>query len=172
MNKILLILLLSLLFSNCGESYKYKTEPTSAFEKIIFHTSECFGTCPTYHLEIDSDKRVKLYAEKVYKDKIGRSYEIDSTKVGYFTGFAKDSIFLALNKETKSIGLENIEFDGVSCCDGSLKTIIVYYDGKKKILQSMFPPEEANNLIKILYEICDKSELERTTKFTIENYKK
>jgi len=78
--------------------------------------------------------------------------------------------FAILDKELRTIGLDRLEFDGTSCCDGSLITIIVYYEGKRKFLQSMFLQDKANKLIAILYDICEKSTLIRTTQiFDIEN---
>lgn len=156
----------------CGQTDKKQKEKTHSFEKIIFHTTGCFGTCPTYHLQLDSNKKIKLFAERVYKNDKDFSFDLDTAKTGYFNGVASDSTFTLLDNELKSIGLDTLEFDGASCCDGSLITIIVYYDGKRKYLKSMFPPDKASKLIGILYDICEKSTLTRTTqKFEIENEK-
>lgn len=149
--------------NQCNQGSKLK------LEKIIFHTSECFGVCPTYHLEVDGDKSLKLYAERVYKKDKGFSMETDTARTGYFTGSVQDTTFQKLMNELETIGLDSLEFDGRSCCDGSLKTIIVYYNGKRKFLRSMFPPDKADQLIAILYEISETSPLQRTgEKFEIE----
>ena len=42
-----------LLLSGC-----YRKGKPIKFEKIIFHTSMCFGDCPIYHLEVDSNKKL------------------------------------------------------------------------------------------------------------------
>ena len=34
------------------------------FEKVILKTMMCLGTCPVYHLEINSDKQFKLLVEE------------------------------------------------------------------------------------------------------------
>lgn len=142
-------------------------------EKIIFHTSMCLGTCPSFHLQVDNKKEVKLYAEQVYKNpQDSGSYGTDTTKTGYFLGILSDTTFNKLTNELCAIDLESLEFDGANCCDGSLITIIVYYNGRKKLLKSMFPPEKADKLIGILYDICEKSTLRRSSqKFEIENEK-
>ena len=156
----------------CGQTDNKQTGKKHSFEKVIFHTTSCFGTCPTYHLQVDPNKQIKLFAESVYKNDKGFSFEQDTAKIGYFKGIADDSTFAILDKELKNIGLDTLEFDGASCCDGSLITIIVYYDGKRKFLKSMFPPDKANKLIGTLYGICDKSILKRATQeFDIENEK-
>jgi hypothetical protein len=48
--------------------------------------------------------------------------------------------------------------------------MIIYYDGKRKFMKSMFPPTQANQVIETLYNICKKSALTRTTQnISIEN---
>ena len=158
---IIILIIVTLLGFSCKRPNPIK------LEKIIFHTSFCFGTCPTYHLQIDSNKQVKLFAEEVYQ---GKSLFLrDSTKMGYFIGEIPDTTFIKLAEELQSIGIDTLKFDGVNCCDGSVKTIIVYYNGKRKYLKSMFPPKIAENLIDRLNNICRNYNFKRTTeKFKIE----
>lgn len=166
--KALILVFVVLILLGCRQS-----EKQLKLEKIIFHTSMCFGTCPTYHLQVDNNKKVKLYAEKVYKKPIDfGSYDTDTTKSGYFIGEVSDTNFDKLTNQLNVIGLDTLKFDGQDCCDGSLITIIVYYNGKRKYLKSMFPPDKANELISTLFEICETSVLTRTTsKFNIEDEK-
>ena len=152
-------------------SCKSKPEK-SKLEKIIFHTSECFGSCSQYHLEIDSNKNLKLYAEIVYvgyeKNKSWPS-QLDKSKMGYFKGIVSDTSFNKITEAIQKIGIDSLKFDGGDCCDGSLITIIIYFDKKYKYLQSMFPPQKAENLIMSLWDVCINSKLERTnTAFEIE----
>ena len=148
------------------------TKPVTSFEKIIFHTTGCFGFCPTYHLEVKNTKDFKFFAEKVYKTDTGRPFTDDSVKMGYFKGVVTDSLFSHLDQELKTIGLDTLDFDGPDCCDGSTTTLIVYYKGKRKELRAMFPPQEANKLISILKDICEKSTLiPSSEEFVIENIK-
>ena len=138
-------------------------------EKIIFHTSVCFGNCPIYHLQVNKDKSLLLYKELSSSDCHPASAK-DSLKSGYYTGVASDSSFNKLTKELQALGLDTLNFNGATCCDGSLKTIIVYYNGKRKLLKSMFPPQSANKLIGTLYEICETSTLQKSAKkFEVEN---
>lgn len=164
MKPILLLLLATVALRDCGQpGRKIK------LEKIVFHTSPCFGACPTYHLQVNSDKSLQLYAERVYKKDKGFSREPDTAKTGYFTGTVRDTTFQKLLSELETIGLDSLELNGPNCCDGSLKTIIVYYNGKRKFLRSMFPPENTHRLIAVLYEIAEKSPVRRTDeKFEIE----
>lgn len=162
MKKLLLISIAILTLFSC-----IQTDNTFKLEKIIFHTSVCFGACPVYHLQVDKDKNIKLYAEKNFqKDTFN---VIDTARTGYFTGTVSDTSFNKLITQLQTIGLDTLEFDGATCCDGSLKTIIIYYDGKRKYLKSMFPPEKAKPLIATLYEICQTPNLRKTEeKFDIE----
>src|SRR3954468_3289522 len=107
MRRRLALLSLIFLIISCKQQRK-----TVDFEKIVFHTSQCFGTCPTYHLQIDKYQRVKLYAEQVFK-KPGdiASYEDDKAKMGYFIGKASDSSFRKLTGELNKVGLDTLEFD-------------------------------------------------------------
>ncbi len=168
MVKIIITLLILSTLKDCSQ-----LEKTMQIEKIIFHTSGCFGTCPTYHLQIEDNKQFKLYAETVYKkDAQNFSRDFDSTRMGYCTGVADDSLFKTVNIELKSIGLDTINFNGMEYTDGPQITLIVYYDGKRKFLQSAFPTNKASRLIASLYKICETSKLKKTNeKFTIESEK-
>ena len=139
-------------------------------EKIIYHTSSCFGNCPTYHLEILKNGTTKIYAEKVYEKGLPLVSSEDSTKSGYFKGKLSLKSITELVNVITDIGVENLKFDSSTCCDGSVKTIIIYYNGRRKYLKSMFPPENSERLIKYLNEICTENKLTKTNKkFKIEN---
>jgi hypothetical protein len=139
------------------------------FHKIIFHSSECFGTCPVYHLEVDSDKTFKLIADVVYKKDKPYSSELDSSMIGHFKGTVNDTIFNKLIKQIKTSGIDTLNFGNSICCDGSLITIIIYHDGKRRYIQSMFLPDRAWKFASLFVEICQTNKMERTNeKFTIE----
>lgn len=138
-----------------------------SFEKIIFHTTACYGFCPVYHLQLTQDKHIQLFTETAYTT---GEWKKDTSKTGYFIGYISDSVYTNLVNELSSIDLDNLEFNNAQCCDGSVKTIIVYYNGKRKVLRSMFPPDKARKLISMLYTICSESSLPKTTRgFYIEN---
>jgi len=169
MKSILLTLSLILLFLT-SEAQKDKS---FKFEKLIFHTTGCFGTCPTYNLEINKNKKVKLFTSQFYAELKKPLYipTIDSSKMGYFRGSINATTYKNLIKILHASDIDSLSFDSSAmCCDGSVKTIIVYYNGKRKYLTSMFPPDKADNLINALYAICRDSNLKKTTKkFKIED---
>jgi hypothetical protein len=168
-NLFLHFLLLTLLFgcaSKKSNTPATTENPPAPFEKVIFHTGMCFGSCPVYHLEVDGNKNVKLQKEAIFS----RGMQVDSSKVGYFKGTADEESFNTLVHEIQTIGIDTVNFGNTHCCDGSLKTIIVYHDGKRRFMESMFPPQRTQNLIAALYAICEKSKLEKTDeKFVIES---
>jgi len=60
----------------------------------------------------------------------------------------------------------------INCCDGIVYTIIVYYNGERKVFKSMFPPEEARDLIAVLIDICKNSSVKHPSKdFMLETMK-
>ncbi|MFT3795474.1 DUF6438 domain-containing protein [Flavobacterium sp.] len=138
------------------------------FEKIAFSSSMCFGFCPSYQMEINNDRSVRMHGDSVF----GKRFEnanIDRSKTGYFTGTVADTTYNKLLKELRTIGLDTVKFGGPDCCDGSIKTIVVYYNGKRKFLKAMFPPEHAHALIATLQDIYSTTPFVPTTqKFEIE----
>ena len=157
MKKYLLIIVLGL-FAQLGR--------TQIFEKITFQTSYCFGTCPVYHLELKADKTFKLHAETVFLEN-SNSRELDSSKIGYFTGKLSRKMYKKFIYNFRKSDVGSLTFNGVKCCDGSLITLKIYYDGMQKELISMFPPKQAEALLDVLYEICRTSPMKRVNS----NYK-
>jgi hypothetical protein len=146
---------------------KFIADTSIHFEKIIFHTTSCFGSCSTYHLQVDNQKKIKLYAERVHRE--GSSFFLDSTKMGRYTGDLNDADYSKLIKELRTCNLRTLGFNDIECCDGSVITIIVYFNGQRKYLKSMVPPIIANDLISWLYHICSYETLKKTDSyFTVE----
>ena len=151
MKKYLLISLLCF-FAQLGK--------TQIFEKITFQTSYCFGTCPVYHLELKADKSFKLHTEIVFLEN-SQTRELDSAKMGYFIGKLDKKMYEKFILEFQRSDMCNLTFNGVKCCDGSLISLTVNYDGIQKELVSIFPPKQADALLDVLYEICQTSPMKR-----------
>lgn len=147
----------------------YAVDTSIHFEKIKFHTTHCYGHCPIYHLEIDSSGNVRLHREMAYHEIKEGKYEVDSTAIGYYQGKLDQNTLSELVSAIQTCNLNTLEFDGADCCDGSIQTIIIYYNGRRKFLQSMFPPRMASRLIMKLLEISEKKDLKKIDeKFQIE----
>jgi len=143
------------------------------FDTIIFHTTRCFGTCPVYHLQLGSDKKVKLFAEYVFNGQIKRNRKwptSDNDKMGYFEGYANNKSFQKLLKIISTAGLDTVKYNAEFCCDAPVITIIIYQNNKRIYIKSMFLPEKLRPLTDVLYEICKNGKLKRTNKkFDIES---
>ena len=145
----------------------FNIDNTIKFEKIIFHTKECYGTCPVYNFQVDKKKQVKLNAQVIYNDT--SSYQTDTASQGYFTGQLSDRTFEKLIKAIKTCNLRTLKMKNNLCCDAPIKTIIIYFNGQRKYFKTMFPPIIAHELIATLYDIYIEGNLKKTSeKFKIE----
>jgi hypothetical protein len=111
---------------------------------------------------VNNNKSVKLFSEQVYQNTPG--WTLDSSKMGYFKGFANDTSFNKLVNELQNINLDSLKYDKINCCDGSIITLIIYYNGKRKYLKSMVLPESTDSLVSTLYEISGTSNLTKIDK--------
>lgn len=150
--KILLeiIIFFSLIFGCQKENPK--------FDKLIFKSTDCFGGCPEYYLEINQDKTFKLFAEKIYRRNISNgSYEIDSAKMGYFKGEINKINFEKLNKQLELISKSGYKYDmDQYITDTPTYTLVVRRAGDKICYETFYPTEDFyNNTINLLLNICD-----------------
>ncbi|PYF77420.1 DUF6438 domain-containing protein [Pedobacter nutrimenti] len=153
--KTLFTLTFLLLFLSCKSQ-------TLVIDKLIFHTSICFGTCPVYHMELDGARNVKLFAETVFDDRKGAVlYQEDTAKMGYFIGKLSKKEFQKILNELNRIRFDTLQSDSSLCCDGSKKTIILYSKGDRKEITTMFEPPILEPLIKKLYRICELKRLKK-----------
>ena len=130
MKKMFYLIIISFILNSCASK-----KNNNGFEKIIFHTSKCFGTCPEYHLEINKNKEVKLYVEKAYEKR-----KIDTLKMGYYKGKLDDITYMEFIDLIKKIDLEKSgiiepkrEPNTIILSEGSQLSIILYI--KKQIKQ-------------------------------------
>jgi hypothetical protein len=126
-------------------------DTTLHFEKIVFHTTQCYGTCNVYHLQVEQSGAFKLHRAFMYDHE---TYYRDSTAEGYFTGQLPDSLYQPLLHALRTINLRSLNMDTVLCCDAPVKTVIVYFNGQRKYFKTMFPPRFTDRLILALYNIC------------------
>jgi hypothetical protein len=124
-------------------------DTTLQIEKIIFHTTRCYGTCGIYHIEIDKTGSFKLHSEFVHSDS---SWKGDITRQGYYRGKMPNSIHDSLIKAIQTSNLRALRMAKHECCDGSLLTIIIYFNGgQRRYFKTMFYPVIARNMVNILY---------------------
>ena len=142
-----------------------------SFDKIYYHTTTCFGTCPEYYIEINRDKTFKLFAKTVFKE--NTSYfdlEFDSLQMGYFKGKIDEKIYQKLDEQIKIISSKDYKYDrNQMITDTPEITLIVQRGADKTCFQTFYPTENfQNNVINLLNSICETSQMEKTEKFNIE----
>lgn len=128
----------------------HMVDTTLHFEKIIFHTDFCYGTCNVYHLQVNEAGTFRLHRAFMYKNK---TYYRDSAAEGYFSGQLPDSLFQPMLHALRTINLRNLYMDTILCCDAPVRTIIVYFNGQRKYFKTAFPPRLMDRLIIALYNI-------------------
>lgn len=146
----------------------FSCKPTQAdfkLERVSFHSGPCFGICPSYHLQVNPDGSALLKGDSL-------SYKrgnVPPQRVGYFTGKVQDSTFRKLVVQLREAGLDTLKFKGPNCCDAPMKTLIVRYNGKRRYLHAMFPPDHVHGLLSTLRDIYDKTPWQSTAqRFSIE----
>lgn len=163
MKTTITLLLAVILFSCSGQ------KDTVKFEKVIFHSSRCFGDCPVIHLQVNKDKSLLL--SQLKSTRMGKVAEGKASdrkeEYEYFKGEVSDVLYNELLAALAKA--DTVSFKGQNCCDAPMKSIIAYYNGKRKHIETMFPPEQGRQLIDVLYKISKSDKLEKTTeKFEIE----
>ncbi|HEY0092275.1 MAG TPA: DUF6438 domain-containing protein [Flavobacterium sp.] len=161
MKKSALLLFAIMLAFGCASK-----KEADKFEKVVFHTSRCFGDCPVYHLQVNNDKTFLLSKEESVRSAKQSAMGTGQSETDYFKGKVRDEDYSLLLSELEKT--DSLKFKGENCCDAPLRTIISYYNGKRKYVQTMFPPEKAKPLIEVLMRICKSENLTPTEKFVLE----
>ncbi|OCA80275.1 hypothetical protein BBH99_16055 [Chryseobacterium contaminans] len=131
---------------------EYNWDKSISFEKLVYHTTNCYGTCPVIDLEIDKNGNIYLSGE----------FLNDKNKSGQFKGKLSDELLNELMYILKTSNLRTWSFPKKEGHDGAVTTLIVYYNGERKYFKSMFPPTIADQLINFLYGLNEKVSLIRT----------
>ncbi|MFY1046559.1 DUF6438 domain-containing protein [Chryseobacterium sp. GP-SGM7] len=164
MKNSFLIFILALLICGCSKEIP-------RFDKIIYKTTGCFGTCPTYYLEISSDKTIKLFAETVFKKETSIfDFKLDSTKMGYFKGQLDDHTFYKLNENVKKISGPDYKYyrDDIAR-DTPTVTLMIQRGGDKTCYETFNPTMEfQTDIVDFLNEICS-AKLEKSDAFKTDN---
>ena len=144
------------------------------FEKIIFHKSKCFGTCPEYHLELNNKREIKLYVEKAYQKRT-----IDTLKIGYYKGKLDNETYAEFINLLEKIDLEKSgiiepkrEPNTILIKEGSQLSLILYIDKQRKPIIYIYPEGHWQILMTFLYKITNHESLIKINeKFEVESFK-
>ena len=145
----------------CQYTLKAQTKSTGAkqilLEKIIFRIGGCYGGCNRMGLQIDRNCNI-LIIRHVY-DSNGK---VDERLTGNFKGKIDKRLYNNLIDTLIACDYANLKFPPEDCCDIPLITIIVYANGKRTKLSSIFPPDESKGLIYFLQDLGMKEPVPRT----------
>lgn len=133
---------------------EFNFDKSISFEKLIYHTTSCYGSCSTIDLEIDNNKNIFIHRE-IFNDKINS---------GNFTGTLSEKSYNELIKILQTSNLRLWTFSQKEVHDAPATTLIIYYNGKRKYFKSTSPPAISQPLIDLLYNIGEKTTLIRTDK--------
>lgn len=148
------LLISALVLSSCGAQSKLKP-----FTKLVYRSSFCFGSCPRLDMQIDNNRNI--YVERQFFH--GKA-QPDTAGSGQFAGVLDEPTYNALLDMLVKTKYDEVEWPGVTCCDGVITTLIVYAKDKRTYLKSMTPPEEARPLVALLRKIALETQLQRTDK--------
>lgn len=158
MKKVLLLVVTAIIFQACCVCSKINSVELLEFDRIVFHSSTCFGSCPQLSIEVNRDGSTKI-KRQFFTDKSEPLNEKSGEFKGHISKTALDELMLELNHSN----YETLNFPNVDCCDAPIITIIIYAKGKKTYLRSMLPPKEASELIKYLSQLASDVELPKST---------
>jgi len=109
---------------------------------------------------IDSLRNIKIKAN-YFIDSYGNN--IDKEKSGNFKGKLDNETYNQLIDKLIKAKISTINItDDPLCCDGTVKTIIVYHNGKRNYIETMFAPRILGELILYLYDLPNQIKLTRT----------
>ncbi|MFA5573801.1 MAG: DUF6438 domain-containing protein [Brumimicrobium sp.] len=133
-----------------------KTDDFS-FEKVVFHSSACLGTCPIIEMTIFSDKSVEMTA--IYFSAPGKK---DEKKSGKYKGVLSQEDFDEVITELlqSRVGLYDY-VPRVNCCDAPVKSVTTYHNGTSNKVYGMFPPSFFKPIISILSKLANPDSLEK-----------
>lgn len=158
--KKIFFLIIPFILTSCAS----KKDDTK-FEKIIFHTSKCFGTCPEYHLELNQKREIKLHIEKIYNKRT-----LDTLKIGYYRGKLDDETYSELKSIIEKIDLKKsgiiepiLEQNTITLKEGTQLSLILYIKNQRKPMIYIYPEGHCNILISFIYKVSNLEYLTKTS---------
>lgn len=148
MRKIIAFIVIAQLVVSCSAG-----KTVTKFDRIIFHTTKCFGTCPEYHLELNNNKEVKLFVEKEYQKR-----ELNPERIGYYRGQLdqkKYDEFLSLLEKInlkKSGMYRPLKENEIPLSDGPKLKMILYSNDTRKPIEAIYPIELWEKMITFVYQ--------------------
>lgn len=135
------------------------TDTTVRFEKLVFSSGLCYGSCPKYVYELTTKKTFRLHILTAFAN---NSLMPDSTARGYFVGQVPDSLYRKVIDALQTCYLRQLTVEPALCCDAPVKKLSVYFNGQKKTVETMFPPVVMTKLLAVLNQVYYETPRKRT----------
>jgi hypothetical protein len=119
---------------------EYLVDKTLSFKKLVYHATQAWNG-PSVDMEIDSNKT--LYMHYVNNSE-GYDHGLAS---GNYSAVLDDASYKELIYNLQTCNLRKMKFRDIEGADSPVITLIVYFNGKRKYLKSMFPPRIASDLL-------------------------
>ena len=111
------------------------------FEKIIFSTTECYGTCPVMAIEIDNNKNFKFIGEK------------NSIATGHYYGKIPDAEYEKLLDILRLSQLDSIHCGTDRNIDLSTYSLEIHYNDRSRNFKTCMLPFVLDNLKEFLISL-------------------
>jgi hypothetical protein len=131
-----------------GQVSSKQSKEKFEFNQLTFHLSECNGSCPAISMNVYSNKTIEL-SRTIYKSKD----KVDTAASGNFKGQLSGKSYNKIIGLLAEVNWDTIVFPKVLCCDKSLKTIILTYNGETRRFKSMEAPQSVMPLINYLINV-------------------
>lgn len=128
---------------------------TIKFEKLVFHSTGCFGYCPIMTIEIDNKKNLKY---------IGGQF---SHIKGNYSSTLSDSLYAELINILRISELDKLKNNNSKVEDVPVYTIAISYNQKNRLLKSYRLPLVANELLNYLMHITKRVKLNKNDNLQI-----
>ncbi|MCF0061757.1 hypothetical protein MUK70_21180 [Dyadobacter chenwenxiniae] len=119
---------------------RYLVDKTIKFEKLFYHASRAWNG-PTVAMQVDSSKSMYMR----YTNNTGSLER--GLPTGRYKAVLDDDTYNELIKQLQNCNLRTLRFGNIKGNDAPDITLIVYFNGKRKYLKSMFPPRISEELL-------------------------
>jgi len=133
---------------------RYISDKTIVFEKLVYHS---IFSGPTIALQIDSSKNL-------FMNYINTSWDgKDGLATGNYSAVLDDETYDELIYQLQNCNIRTLRFRDIKGADSPVISLIVYFNGKRKHLESIAPPRISADLVSfIVWRLCNYAKLKPT----------
>lgn len=140
---------------------EFLKDPSIVFQKIVFHTTGCYGACPIIDLEINKEREIYLNGT-FFKD--FSMFDIDSTLSGQFKGVIDESLLNRLTFLLQTCNLKTLKVNENLEPEMAVTSLIIYFNDEKRAFKFNTTPAILTELVDFLTLINQEVSLTRTNK--------